>query len=162
MKNNNDVEKDLKERIKELKSGEMAASASEVKLLLDRVADYRKKLHGHNHKQDARMSAIQRELADQRQLISWARKRLDPEGKGTGLSVLDTYEAAELVQELERRRGVIIAGRMLYGGPLEETYKEETIGVLTAAIDEARKSEERWRNYLKEALHKDRQVKVNT
>lgn len=149
-----DVEKELKDRLREISGDTMAASAVEVQQLLDRLDDYRKRIQDRKHKWDAQMAPLLRELHDHRRTIAWARRRLDPEGKGTHFSVLDSYEVAELIKEIERRRGKLVASRLLYGCRLEDSYAEETIGVLKAAIEAAKDEEARWRRYLVEAREK--------
>ena len=149
-----DVEKELKDRLRELSGDDMVASAGEVRQLLDRLDDYRKRIQDRKHKWDAQMAPLKQELHDHRQTIAWARRRLDPEGKGTHFSVFDTYEVAELIKEIEKRRGKIVASRMLYGCRMTESYAEETLGVLTAAIEAAKNEEAKWRGYLVDAREK--------
>jgi len=149
-----DIEKELKGRLRELDPEAMAASASVVQRLLDRLDDYRKRIQDRKHKWDAQMAPLLRELHEHRRTIDWARRRLDPEGKGTHFNVLVTYEVAELIKEIEKRRGRIVASRLLYGCRLEDSYAEETIGVLKAAIEEAKNEEARWRRLLIESREK--------
>lgn len=149
-----DIEKTLKERLREISGNTMAASAVEVQTLLDRVVAYRKRIQENKHKWDQQMAPKLRELADHRRTIDWARRRLDPEGKGTQYSVLDVYETGELIKEIEKRRGRIVASRMLYGCRMENSYAQETFGVLKAAIKVAIDEQARWRRYLKEARAK--------
>lgn len=151
-----DVEKDLKSRLREISGDTMAASANEVRQLLDRLDDYRKRIQDRQRVHHGELSKLLIELNDHRRCIAWARQRMDPEGKGTHYSVMDTYEVSELISEIERRRGKIVASRLLYGCKLENSYAEETIGVLKAAIEAAKDEEARWRRYLVEAREKSK------
>jgi hypothetical protein len=152
----NDIELDLKNRLREANDDALVASAAEVRALLDRCNDYRERLRKKKHEWDVKAGALQSEIADHRQTLAWARKRLDPEGKNTGYSVLDQYETALLIGEIERRRGRIVASRMLYGSPMNEGLAQETLGALKHAIEEARSAEAQWRKYLAESYAKNR------
>ena len=154
MDRNSDVEKQLKERLREISGDVLAASADEVQLLLDRVADYRKRIQTQRHKWDAEVAPKLRELAGHRRTIDWARRRLDPEGRGTHYSMLDVYETGELIKEVEKRRGRVVASRLLYGVEMTESCAKETAGVLNAAIKEAIAEQAKWRRYLNDSRSK--------
>lgn len=154
MNRESDVERELKQRLKELKGGDMAASADEVQQLLSRLVDYRKRMQENKHKWDQRVGPQLRELHSHRQAVGWALQRLDPEELGTNYSVMNMYETAELIKEVEKRRGKIVMSRMLYGCRLEDSYAQETIGVLKAAIQAAKDEQRRWRCYLENAIEK--------
>ena len=149
-----DIEKELKDRLREISGDTPAATADEVRMLLERVADYRKRIQTQRRKWDAEMAPKLRELADHRRTIDWARRRLDPEGRGTHFSVLDVYETGELIKKIEKKRGRIVASRMLYGSEMEESCAVETIGVLKAAIKEAIAEQAKWRRYLEDSRAK--------
>jgi len=147
----NDVEKKLKEFLNSPEASEgLHLTRDELKTLYDRVVDYRQRIHKKQQQCDMRMAPIQSELADYRQSRQWARDRLDPEKKRTGYSYLDQIEIALLIEEIEKRRGHLVAQRLIWGQMVPEDLLIETIGVLTAAVDDARHEEQRWRRYLKE------------
>lgn len=152
----NDIELELKQRLKEVKGDALAASADEVRALLDRCDNYRKRLHDRKNEWDRQHAQLMSDLADHRNTLAWARRRLDPEGKGTCFSVMDTYEVGVLIAEIERRRGRIVADRLLYGQSMDETVAQETIGVLKSAIEVARAAEAQWRKYLADSHAKQK------
>jgi len=151
MNRESDVEQELKQRLKELDGGDMAASADEVQQLLTRLNDYRERLQNKKHKWDAAMAPQMRELAEHRWMQQWARKRLSKE---LGYSALDVCEVAELIAMIERKVGHATASRLLYGQQMGPELANETLGVLQAAIDKTKEAEETWRRYLKEERHK--------
>lgn len=152
----NDIELDLKNRLRESSDDAPLATAAEVRALLDRCNDYRDRLRKKQHEWDKETGRLKSEIADHRQTIAWARQRLDPEGKNTGYSVMDQYETALLISEIEKRRGRIVASRMLYGSPMDDGLAQETLGVLKHAIEEARSAEAQWRKYLAESYAKNK------
>jgi hypothetical protein len=146
-----DIELDLKNRLRESFGAAPVVSAAEVQALLDRCDDYRKRLRERKHEHDKETAQLKSDLANYRQTLTWARQRLDPEEKKTGFSVLDTYEVSILIEEIEKRRGRVVAMRLLYGSPMDEAVAQETLGVLKHAIAEARADQARWRKYLADA-----------
>lgn len=157
---NEDIEKVMKRRLSECADGDMVATGTEVGLLMDRLAEYRKRLSQRAHRFDVQMAPLQRELADHRRTLAWARKRLDPESKGNHYSCLDSYEGTELLREIEKRRGHVIAMRLFYGKPMSPEIAEETLGVLKAAIEEAQREKDRWFKYLADARKKECEKRV--
>ena len=157
MKHNDDIEKDLKLRLRELQDDDNAASAKEVRFLLERCKSYRDRLQERDRKHQNKLGPLRRELSDLRRLLSWARDRIDPEGKGLHYSQLDLAQTALLVKEIEQRRGKIVASRLLYGEAMSPDLAEETLGALQAAIAAAKKSRDQWYDYRNEAMRKANQ-----
>lgn len=151
-----DVEKELKQRLKELAPDDMACSAQEAQLMLDRLDDYRKRLQEQRHKWDKAMSPTLKELHEHRFMREWARKRLE---KGCHYSSLDIYEVAELIAMIEKKVGYVKASRLLSGYRLAEDYADETIGVLKAAIEAAREEKDKYYQYMRENVWKQSQKK---
>ena len=147
-----DVEKVVKDKVLEAcNEDDLVVTAGEALQLIDRLKDYRKRLRDNRHSVDKEMAPLLREIHDHRECLAWARRRLDPEDKGTHYSVLDQYEVADLLQAIDKIRGKVVASRLLYGAPLEGTYAEETLGVLRSAIECALEEQKKWRSYLKTA-----------
>lgn len=144
-----DIEKTLKDFINSPESpAGLHLSADEIRVMLDRLVTYRKRLHDRQHQHDLKIGKLRSELADLQQSIRWARERLDVEGCHTGFSRLDVIETSLLMKAIEERRGRIIAKRMFYGTPPSTEVAEETLGVLKAAIEEARREHDTWFGYL--------------
>lgn len=153
---NNDVEKELKKRLKELAPDAMACSAKEAQKLLDRLEDYRTRLSEQRHKWDKGMAPVYKELNEHRWMRDWARRRLLKE---SSYSCLDVYEVAELISLIEKKVGYIRAARLLAGNRLTEDYASETIGVLKAAVEAANEAKERYQRYMRENVWKQSQKK---
>ncbi|MGD9728625.1 MAG: hypothetical protein AB7L09_01360 [Nitrospira sp.] len=151
-----DVEKELKARLREVSGAELVASAEEVQQLLDRLDNYRQRIQERQKTHHVELSKLQIELNDHRRCIAWARERMDPENKGTHYSLMDIYEVAEHIKAIEKMRGKIVTSRLLYGAKADDICAEETIGVLKAAIADAKNEEARWRRYLAEAHAKEK------
>lgn len=148
-----DVERSIKH---DLSKGEESVmlSAAQAQTLLSRLDGYRKRINKNAAKFHKRMGMIQSELTEKKSLLSWARQRLDPTKKGTMISQIDVAETALLIEEIEKRRGRVAAMRLYYGDPFDDELDAETVGVLKAAIVDARKEEEKWRRYLVAAEEK--------
>jgi len=160
MKHTNDVEKDLKDRVQELADADSAASAAEVRLLLDRCKSYRDRLRDREHKNNEKMAPLQSELAEHRFFLAWAHRKLDPEMRGTGRSVMDVYDTAFFLKEIEKRRGHVIASRLIYGEAMPSELAHETLGALQAGIDEALAEQQRWIKYREGAQERERGVRL--
>lgn len=133
-----DIEKKLKRRVKELDDDDIVeVSASDIQRILHRFSDYRQRFAAKSNKFDQRMAELMSKLANLEARRDRARDRLMTGGPSGG-SWLEVEETAELIEEIERRRGKIVANRMLYGRQAPEELAQETIGVLNAAVDEAK------------------------
>lgn len=144
-----DIERTLKEFLSSPESQEgIHLSADDVRTMLDRLGSYRERLRTKQGQFDKKLGVLQRELADLRQSIQWARERLDAEGLITHYSYMDQIETALLMKAIEQKRGRIVAQRMFWGDKPSQEISEETLGVLKAAIEEAQRERDRWYRYL--------------
>ena len=148
------IEKTLKHRLCELEDKDLAASKEEVQQLLDRLKELRDRTHTRQCKWDIQMAPLRAELGEHRRRVAWARRRLDPENKHTGFSVMDVWETAECVAAIEEKRGRIITSRLLYGSEVPDEVRAEKISVLEAAVRQAKREEAKWRSYLRKQLAK--------
>lgn len=122
--------------------------------LMNRLQDYRNRIKNQQIKFDGKLRPLIKENAEMKQCLAWARDRLDPEGYGTFYSAIDQYEVADLIGYIEKKRGALVARRLLYGHPAD--LNNETIGVLNAAVKCAKDEEARWREYLANAQRHNR------
>jgi len=155
MKSFHDIELDIKNALAaNPASGEITISVGVAKKLVERLKEYRQRINKNASKFHKRMGKLQSELYDLKTLHTWARKRLDPEGRGTDYSQFDKAIVAEHIKSIEEMRGKIIAQRMIWGRGPEPLIQQETIGALRAAISHARGEETKWRDYLKDSRQK--------
>lgn len=153
-----DIEKMLRRLLKEVEQDPQITRISldegEVREIMARFADYRARFAKNANKSFARTSLLQKEHCYMTRLLAAARSRLNDDlGNVGAASERDVSDTAVMIERIEKIRGRLVANRLLWGGrakPTPEDYAEETLVVLQAAIDEARASEKKWREHLRE------------
>ena len=158
-----DIEKRLKDLLKAAKShhgvNSITLYEADVEEILGRFKDYRDRFGRNAHKSDLRVAKLQSDYQHLRCLMDSARRRLDPEGKGTGHSQVSTADVALHIEAIEKARGKVVAQRLLYGSAMPGDIAEETEGVLQAAIDSAKAEEAKWRKYQKDEWEKKKKAR---
>ena len=139
-----DPEKFLNDAIKE-GDGDVVITRENAELLKARLRNYRARISDCHVKYHRDIDPVSRKVKEHEQMIDAAVQRLDPEGHGfSGLTHNEVVEVGVLIEAVNKRRGKVVANRLLYGNQPSQVLVDEQLSVLRQAVKEVDKVKKIW------------------